>query len=223
MHLFFDLDGTLTNPRQGILACIRHALVRLNRPIPADDELAQWIGPPLQDSFLTLLGHRDLADQAVSLYRDRFATVGLFENQVYDHIPEILTILSQTHTLWVTTAKPTVFAAQIIQHFQLASFFVRIYGSELDGTRTDKADLLAHVLQAEQIDPAKAIMVGDRRHDILGASQHGIPTVGVLWGFGSAAELKAAGATAVCEHPIGLPDSIQTIWDNRKQPLPKIP
>lgn len=211
-HIFFDLDGTLTNPRLGITACIRHALLKLNAPVPADDELAQWIGPPLQASFQQALGSSEQATEAVQLYRDRFARVGLYENHVYDGIPAMLsTLASQQYTLWVTTSKPQVFATQIIQHFQLNSFFTAVYGSELDGTRTSKSDLLAHVLATEKIDAANAIMVGDRCHDIIGAEHNALPTIGVTWGFGSAKELQAAGATTLCHTPATLPQVLATI------------
>lgn len=212
MHLFFDLDGTLTNPREGITACIRHALTTLEAPLPPDADLDQWIGPPLQDSFLTWLGCPDRAAQAVQAYRDRFATVGLFENVVYDGILEMLTVLATgPYTLWVTTAKPHRFATQIIQHFQLTSLFAGVYGSELDGTRAHKGDLLAHVLHSEGIPPTAALMVGDRAHDVLGAQQNGLPAIGVLWGFGSPTELQDAGATALCKRPQDLPGMIHAL------------
>lgn len=212
MHVFFDLDGTLTNPREGIVACICHALTTLNIPIPAAAELDQWIGPPLEESFLALLQCPDRATQAVTLYRDRFANLGLFENHVYGGIPEMLAVLAgEADALWVTTAKPQVFAQKIVQHFQLAPFFAGIYGSEFDGTRAHKGDLLAYVLQAEAIDPRAVIMVGDRQHDMLGARQNGITAVGVTWGFGTEDELQAAGAIALCHTPADLPDILPTL------------
>lgn len=205
-HIFFDLDGTLTNPRLGITACIRHALVKLNAPVPSASELDQWIGPPLQASFLQVLGSPEQATAAVQLYRDRFASVGLYENHVYEGIPEMLsTLASQQYTLWVTTSKPHIFAVKIIQHFQLSPFFAAVYGSELDGTRANKGDLLAHVLAIEKIDAAQAMMVGDRAYDIIGAQHNHIKAIGVTWGFGTKDELQAAGATALCDTPADLP------------------
>ena len=209
MHVFFDLDGTLTNPQEGILACIRHALTSLKTPIPPESELKRWIGPPLQESFLAVLDCPERAHQAVLLYRDRFATVGLFENYVYDGIAEVLMALASSHTLWVTTSKPYVFARKIVKHFQLDTFFAGIYGSELDGTRAPKGDLLAYVLQSEHLDPADVIMVGDRQHDSWGAQQNNIPAIGVTWGFGSVHELREAGAIALVTAPTELPDIIQ--------------
>lgn len=205
MQVLFDLDGTLTNPRRGITACIRYALEALDEPIPGDTELDQWIGPPLHHSFLSVLGHPDRADQAVALYRDRFATLGLYENQVYFGIPDALSMLTAAgHTLWVCTSKPQPFAVKIIRHFQLASFFSGIYGSELNGTRANKSDLINHVLQTESIAPATAVMIGDRAYDIIGAKENDVPSIGVLWGFGAAAELSQAGAIALCSSPADL-------------------
>lgn len=217
MHVFFDLDGTLTNPKVGIANCIRHALEILETPVPSEAEMDQWIGPPLQESFTILLKSPDRAAQGVALYRDRFATVGLFENHVYEGIPEMLATLSAAaHTLWVTTSKPQIFAERITQHFQLSQFFAKVYGSDLDGTRTHKADLLAHVLQTENIDPVEAIMVGDRRQDILGAKQNGIRAIGVLWGFGSKGELQDAGAKTLCNNPWDLSQAIQIYGEEVK-------
>lgn len=210
MHVFFDLDGTLADPQKGIIACIHYALTALDAPIPSQAKLLQWIGPPLQESFLAVLDCPDRANQAVALYRYRFATVGLFENHMYDGIPEMLTALSASNTLWVTTSKPHIFAHKIIKHFHLDSFFASIYGSELDGTHASKSDLLAHVLNTERLDPAEVVMVGDRRHDIVGAQQNHIPAIGVTWGFGSEQELKGAGAIALCHTPEQLPDLLQS-------------
>ncbi len=208
MHIFFDLDGTLTNPHKGIIACIRHALSTLDRASPSDAELTRWIGPPLQESFQALLGCPDRAAEAVQRYRDRFATVGLFENEVYAGIPSMLDTLAQEHTLWVTTSKPQIFAQRIVEHFGLQPCLAGVYGSELDGTRAQKTDLLAHVLQTEAIDPQTTLMVGDRHYDMRGARQNSITAIGVTWGFGSAAELQAAGAAALCDQPRQLPELV---------------
>lgn len=202
MHLLFDLDGTLTNPQQGIIACISHALYQLGAPVPEAKTLASWIGPPLHDSFTEILGSADRATEAVKLYRDRFATVGLYENEVYDDIPEILSELGRAHhTVWVCTSKPQVFAQKIIEHFQLDAFFQGIYGSELNGDRVHKADLIAHLLAVEGIAAEHAVMIGDRCHDIHGARQNGLTAIGVTWGFGTATELTAAGAVMLCHTP----------------------
>jgi phosphoglycolate phosphatase len=207
--LFFDLDGTLTDPREGIVRCLRYALQSLGRPSPSDQQLVSYIGPPLQESFASLLASNDttLIRQAVSLYRERFAAVGMFENVVYAGIENVLSELQKHRVLlYVVTAKPTVFAKEILNHFGLSRFFQNIYGSELDGTRSHKADLLAHVLAEEPLATNTTIMVGDRKHDVRGAITNGITPLGVLWGYGSRQELTEAGAYLLCEHPGSLMD-----------------
>ncbi|MEL6764155.1 MAG: HAD family hydrolase [Cyanobacteria bacterium J06607_6] len=212
MHLLFDLDGTLTNPAAGITACIRHALHELQVPMPAPAKLLQWIGPPLQDSFLTVCETPAQAHRAVQLYRDRFATIGLYENQVYDGVPAMLAALQQQgHTLWVCTSKPQIFAQKIIQHFQLAPYFADVYGSELNGDRAHKAALIAHVLNHASVRPDTAVMTGDRHYDIEGARQNAVRAIGVTWGFGTATELKTAGADALCLSPADFSTVLATV------------
>ncbi len=198
-HLFFDLDGTLTDPQQGIIACVRHALRALHQPVPAQRELLAWIGPPLRDSFAALVGD-DAADDAVALYRQRFSTVGLFENRMYDGIGETLTALRNAgRTLFVVTSKPTVFAERIVEHFDIARHFAAVFGPDLDGSRAEKATLIAHVLANTGISAEDALMIGDRKHDVLGAKANGVAAAGVLWGYGSRDELLAAGADHIYE------------------------
>ncbi|NEQ42165.1 MAG: HAD family hydrolase [Leptolyngbya sp. SIOISBB] len=202
MHLLFDLDGTLTNPQQGITACISHALHQLGEPVPEAHTLTSWIGPPLHDSFTEVLGSADRATEAVKLYRDRFATVGLYENEVYEGIPEMLSELGRSpYIAWVCTSKPQVFAQKIIEYFQLGAFFQGVYGSELNGDRVHKAELIAHLLAVEGIAAEDAVMIGDRRHDIHGARQNRLTTIGVTWGFGTVTELAEAGAVTLCHTP----------------------
>lgn len=202
MHLLFDLDGTLTNPEAGITACIHYALSELKAPIPPPSALLQWIGPPLYDSFASVLESSEQAQQAVQLYRDRFATVGLYENEVYEGVSAMLSELQQQgHTLRVCTSKPQIFAEKIIQHFQLAPYFAGVYGSELNGNRAHKTALIAHVLNHAGILAEAAVMTGDRHYDIEGARQNAVRAIGVTWGFGTAAELKTAGANALCAAP----------------------
>jgi phosphoglycolate phosphatase len=205
--IFFDLDGTLCDPREGIVRCLQHALRELGHTPPPDDQLLGYIGPPLHDSFATLLnsGDTDLAKQAVELYPERFASTGIFENTLYAGILEALEKLKSQHReLHVATSKPTTFAGQIVDHLGLRGFFQNIYGSELDGTRADKRELIAHILEKEQIHPRDAVMVGDREHDIKGAIANGVRPVGVLWGYGSREELTEAGASVLCETPESL-------------------
>lgn len=200
MHIFFDLDGTLTNPFKGITRCIQHALKSLGREVPEAEDLRWCIGPPLHASFLVLLETNDeqIADEALRLYRERFSTVGLFENEVYPGIVNCLSALTDTgYRMRVATAKPTVYAQRIVEHFELDGFFEAVHGSELDGRRTDKTELIAHILRENgDIDGGGAVMIGDRSHDMIGAVNNGLAPLGVAWGFGSREELTEAGALA---------------------------
>jgi phosphoglycolate phosphatase len=207
ISIFFDLDGTLCDPHDGIVRCLQYALEQLGHATPPGEELARYIGPPLHDSFATLLNSSDaqLVKRAVELYRERFASKGMFENTLYAGIPDALRKLKTQHfQLHVVTSKPTAFARQIIGHFGLERFFHNIYGSELDGTRADKGQLIAHVLEQEQIHPPEAVMVGDREHDIRGAIANAVRPIGVLWGYGSREELTQAGASLLCDTPDSL-------------------
>src|SRR4029450_5169115 len=167
--IFSDLDGTLTDPKLGITASIQYALQRLDLPVPSQDDLTWCIGPPLRTSFVKMLG-KDRADLAVSLYRERFGDIGLYENKVYPDIEHILAALKQSHgRLFVATSKAHVFADRIIDHFRLRDYFERVFGAELDGARGDKGNLLAYALEPAGVDPRRALMIGDRSHDIIGA------------------------------------------------------
>jgi len=201
--IYFDLDGTLTDPKPGITRSIQYALQRLDHPtMPTEDELTWCIGPPLRASFVRLLGAETSADLAVSYYRERFSDIGLYENGVYDGIGEVLTSLCASgHRLFVATSKPHVFAERIIDHFGLRDHFERVFGSELDGTRVDKSHLLEYALKQASVDPSKTLMIGDRSHDMVGAKNNGMKRIGVLYGYGSRDELLEAGAHHVCATP----------------------
>ena len=199
--VLFDLDGTLTDPAPGISGCIVYALERLGVTAPVEG-LNWCIGPPLRGSFSRLLGTEDVAvlARAMELYRERFSAVGLYENSVYDGIPECLGELrSRGVDLFVATSKPHVYANRILEHFGLSEFFGGVYGSELDGVRSDKGELIAHLLSCEGLASSGVVMIGDRSHDVVGAGRCGVPCVGVLYGYGSAEELGEA--VAVCELP----------------------
>jgi phosphoglycolate phosphatase len=201
--IYFDLDGTLTDPKPGITRSIQYALQKLDHPtMPTEDELTWCIGPPLRASFVRLLGAETSADLAVSYYRERFSDVGLYENGVYDGIGAVLTKLGAAgHRLFVATSKPHVFAERIIDHFGLRDHFERVFGSELDGTRVDKSHLLEYALKQASVDPARTLMVGDRSHDMVGAKNNGMKGIGVLYGYGTRDELLDAGAHHVCATP----------------------
>ena len=199
--LFFDLDGTLTDPKPGITGCIQYALEKLGKPVPSKDELEWCIGPPLQENFATLAGE-DLAWRGVELYRERYGDVGLFENEVYDGIPEVLeTLADQGAHLFVASSKPKVYVDRILDHFDLTRHFERVYGSELDGTNTDKRDLLAVALADTGIHPSETTMIGDRAHDAIGAAHNAMDFVGVLYGYGSREELEDEATTRFVHAP----------------------
>jgi Predicted phosphatases len=213
-QVLLDLDGTLTDSGLGIARCIVHALERLGRPAPDPAELRHWLGPPLADSFRAFLGaeHGHLVAPAIAAYRERFSAVGMFENQVYPGVPELLAELrARGCELRVVTSKPTVFSERILRHFDLAHHFAGIHGSELDGSHGEKAALIARVLESERIAPHEAVMVGDRSHDIVGARKNGVPTIGVLWGYGSRDELQTAGAGAIVAAPGELIAALESL------------
>lgn len=207
--VFLDLDGTLTDPKIGITGSIQYALEKLGVPVPTQDELTWCIGPPLRASFVALLGGEKDADRGVELYRERFGTIGLFENTLYPGIADTLTaVTTPGRRLFVATSKPHVFADRIIDHFGLRKHFTRVFGSELDGTRVDKSDLLRYALDEASVDPARAIMIGDRKHDIIGAANNGIAAIGVLYGYGGREELTSAGAKHLVASPAEIPGLI---------------
>ena len=209
MNLLFDLDGTLTDSRPGIVACIRHALERAGVASPDDQALRRWVGPPLAHSFAQLFGTpQDAAcvAQAITCYRERFTAIGMYENSVYDQVHATLALLQQRGArLYLATSKPRVHAERILEHFGLASHFTAVFGSELDGRLSDKAELIAHVLQSAALDARDSIMIGDREHDMLGAIRNDVYPVGVLWGYGTAEELLHAGARRTLAAPAEVP------------------
>jgi phosphoglycolate phosphatase len=204
---FFDLDGTLTNPKPGIVRCIQYALERLAFPVPHEDDLVWCIGPPLHASFKTFVGTDELAHRAVELYRERFRDVGLNVNEAYDGIEKTLSAVAGTgRRMFVATSKPKIYADRIVEHFGLGHHFEHVFGSELDGARADKAELLAYALAHARVDPARAVMIGDRSHDVMGARANGMKAIGVLYGYGTVAELTEAGAHHLCaDHPDVVP------------------
>ena len=214
MNLLFDLDGTLTDPFLGISRCIAYAFERLSRQMPIQENLRKYIGPPLRESFATLLSTDDplLIEKALAFYRERYSDIGLYENDVYTDIPEALEVLqAQGHTLYVATSKPELYAKRIIDHFNLQHYFKNIYGCELDGTRGDKTSLIAYILQTEAIEPSGTLMVGDREHDMIGANENDVRSVGVLWGYGDVDELEASGAHAIIKAPRDLVMGVNSV------------
>ena len=205
--LLFDLDGTLTDPRPGIVGCMRFALDRLQVACPSDDVLASYIGPSLRGTFSTLLDTSDAQriEEALRLYRQRFADMGLYENKVYEGVPAMLDAVGRVGcAAYVATSKPAVYAERIVSHFRLGHHFRKVYGAELDGRWDDKAELLACLFAAEGVEPSASVMVGDRAADIMAAKANGVRSIGVLWGYGSEDELTDAGADMLCRTPSEL-------------------
>ena len=213
--ILFDLDGTLTDPFVGITSSIRYALEKLGRVAPMAEDLRWCIGPPLKGAFLTLLDTSDeeLADEAVRLYRERYMAIGKFENRVIDGIPRMLEALrDEGYPLFVATSKLASYANEILDHFGLRPYFSALYGSQADGTHADKTDLIRNLLAVESIPPDRAVMIGDRSHDVVGAKANNVPAVGVLWGYGNRPELAGAGAIRIAELPDEIPAMLRGIF-----------
>ena len=195
-YIFFDLDGTLTDPMLGITSSVQYALSKFGISVRYLKELIPFIGPPLKESFQRFYGFSDeQADEAVAYYREYFSPKGIYENEIYAGIPELLEDLSDAgFELAVATSKPGVYAERILKHFGIDEYFSLVVGSELDGTRVQKAEVIQHVLDVYGIAGKDAVMVGDREHDIKGAAACGVTSIGVLYGYGSRTELMEAGA-----------------------------
>ncbi|TAL85221.1 MAG: HAD family hydrolase [Rhodanobacter sp.] len=203
MLCLFDLDGTLIDSEQGIGACVKHALARLDVPAPADEELRCWIGPPLRHSFAPLLDHDpDRIEAAVAYYHERFNTDGWREHAIYPGIESLIEqLLLAGHRLAVVTSKPHRHAAPIIAHLPFGEAFLRLYGPDPDSAHSEKARMIAAALVDFDCPPADAVMIGDRHFDIEGARANRVRGIGVLWGFGSRDELEHSGAYALAAKP----------------------
>jgi phosphoglycolate phosphatase len=205
VNILFDLDGTLLDPREGIVRSIQHALARMEEPVLEEQALLRFIGPPLRQSFMDLLktDNEELVELAITYYRERFSATGLYENAVYDQVEELLDQLSiEGHDLYIATSKPAFYAEKIVCHFGLRSAFRNVYGSEMDGRLSDKQDLIGHLMLNENISASDAVMIGDREYDIRGAAGNDMMAIGALWGYGGRRELEEAGATHLCETPL---------------------
>ncbi len=201
-YLFFDLDGTLTDPALGITNSFIYALKYFGIEIPSYEKLCTFIGPPLPDTFKTQFGFDDTkAAEGVKKYREYFSTKGLLENSVYPGIPELLTELKQAgKKLVVATSKPEEYSVRIIEHFGLAQYFENVCGSLMDESRSKKDEVIAYAIERNNIsDKSKILMIGDRKHDILGAKKTGLKSCGVLFGYGSREELETAGADFIAK------------------------
>ncbi len=200
--ILFDLDGTLTDPAEGITNSVSHALRRFGITPPERGELLKFIGPPLKDSFMKYYGFtEEEAHLAIEYYREHFRPVGIFENEVYEGVREMLeAVKSSGKRLLLATSKPEEFARRILVHFGLDGYFDFAAGATMDTSRVAKADVIRYALDTVGItDVRSCLMVGDRSHDIVGAAENGLDSVGVLYGYGDRDELESAGATYIAE------------------------
>ncbi|WP_024346482.1 HAD family hydrolase [Lacrimispora indolis] len=201
-YFLFDLDGTLTDPKEGITKSVQYALRHFGIETENLDALCCFIGPPLKDSFMEYYGFsEEQAGKAIDVYREYFSGKGLYENKAYEGVAEVLqSFLNAGKKLYVASSKPEVFVRMILKHFELDSYFTFMGGADMGETRVKKADVIRYVLEECGIrDLDKTVMIGDRKHDVLGAKEIGIASVGVLYGYGSEQELKAAGADVLAE------------------------
>ena len=195
-YIFFDLDGTLTDPKEGITKSVAYALESFGIHVEALEDLSKFIGPPLKWSFMEYYGFdEEQAEAAIAKYRERFKDIGIFENGVYEGVDGMLDTLKKAgYKLVLATSKPLVFAERILNRYEIARYFDGAFGSELDGTRTDKAEVIEYALDQTGAKACEVVMVGDRNHDVYGAMKNNIKTIGVLFGYGDREELLAAGA-----------------------------
>jgi len=195
--ILFDLDGTLTDSGEGIINCAILALEHFGIAVPDREALRVFVGPPLEKTFREFGIPADKTDEAIRIYRSRYIPIGKFENTPYPGIREMLqTLRAHGHRLFVATSKPESMSVEILEHFDLAEFFTDICGATFDGSRSTKEDVISYLL-AENATSGQVIMVGDTVYDILGAQAHGIPAIGVDWGYGSTQDMIHAGASAI--------------------------
>lgn len=193
----FDLDGTLTDSGEGIINCAILALEHFGLPVPSREEMRVFVGPPLHESFINHGVPADKAEEAVRVYRSRYIPIGAYENTPYPGIRELLEALkSEGHKLYVATSKPEEMSIKILQHFDLAKYFDMICGATMDTSRSSKEAVIAYLLQ-QNGRADNMVMVGDTKFDILGAKAHGIPAIGVSWGYGKVEDMAAAGAKGI--------------------------
>lgn len=210
--ILFDLDGTLTDSKEGIVNCVSYALKHFNIEHSLD-ELEIFVGPPLKEQFMSFanLSEKD-AEEAVRVYRERFAPIGIFENKVYDGVIDMLSRLKDDgKTLAIATSKPYIFAQRIADKYGITPFITLIEGSELDGRNTDKADVIKNAMKALGATSENTVMVGDRMHDCIGAKKNNIEFIGVSYGYAGENELEESGASVIADTPQRLYDILSTM------------
>ena len=197
--ILFDLDGTLTDSGEGIINCASLALEHFGIPVPDRETMRVFVGPPLDKTFREFGVPADRTDEAIRVYRSRYIPIGRFENTPYPGIRELLEALrDRGHRLFIATSKPEGMSVEILEHFGLAHFFTDICGATMDGSRSTKEDVIAYLFGKNKGE-GKILMVGDTVYDILGAKAHGIPAIGVAWGYGNVLDMTEAGAVAIAE------------------------
>lgn len=207
--ILFDLDGTLTDSGEGIINCAILALEHFGCPIPSREAMRVFVGPPLHESFVKHGVPADKADEAVAVYRSRYIPIGKYENTPYPGIRELLeTLKSEGHTLYVATSKPEQMSVDILQHFNLAKYFDRICGASMDTSRSSKEAVIAYLIQ-QNGRADNMVMVGDTKFDVIGAKHHGIPAIGVSWGYGEVQDMVDAGAAAIADSTEALLELLQ--------------
>ena len=203
--IIFDLDGTITDAGEGIINCAALALETLGLTVPDRDAMRIFVGPPLRQTFQKFGVKPEDVERAIDIYRSRYIPIGMFENTPYPGIHALLAALKERgHKLYVATSKPETMAAAILQKFDLAPYFDLICGATLDSSRDSKSKVIEYLLN--QIQKNDAVMVGDTEFDVLGAAEHGIPTIGVTWGYGKAEDMIHAGAATIVNTPMQLLD-----------------
>lgn len=203
--ILFDLDGTLTDSGEGIINCASLALKHFGLPIPDRETMRVFVGPPLHETFVKFGVPEDKTEEAIAVYRSRYIPIGKFENTPYDGIREMLEkLVAHGHKLFVATSKPETTSVEILEHFDLAKYFTQICGATSDRSRSSKEAVIAYLLEQNGTTD-NMIMVGDTVYDIVGAAAHGIPAIGVSWGFGNVDHMLEAGA-------IGIANSVETLY-----------
>ena len=211
--ILFDLDGTVLASKEGVFNSVSHALTKLSLPMPSEAELMAFLGPPIQEGFARVCRvPHDLVDEAIRCYREYYNGGGKFEAEIYKGIADLLNVLRNNgKRCYITTSKPQVFAREILEHFDMADAFDGIYGSELDGTRGEKADVLRYCLAQQGLSAQDAVLVGDRYFDVNGAKEVGMDCIGILYGYGEEEELRAAGATYIAADTTALQKLLLTL------------
>ena len=212
-HILFDLDGVISDNSDGITNGVKEVLKHYGREVPPKSELLKFIGPPLHDAFMEYLGlSAEQSTEGVKVYREYYRSCGIFENVMYDGVPEMLSSLCDAgYKLYLATSKPEEFARRICARFEIDRYFTYIGGATFDGSRDKKADVIRYVMDEYNIVSSEAIMIGDRHHDVLGAAECNVSCIGVLYGFGSKKELEDAGASHIVASPAEITAIIKTL------------